>query len=430
MTGRSFRFAHLADAHVGAWAREPEVRAALRASVLRALDVVEERECEFLLISGDLFHTPVPEPAEVAPVAARLRELVGHGRRVYVIYGSHDYVAHRVSWLDVLAESGLFLRAAPEPVRAEGDRWSLRFTVDEPTGAAIAGISGRAHGLDAAYFRSVDGEEFRAHRGFRIFQFHAAIREYLPAPYREHIEGVSVDDLPGGCDYYAGGHIHYTYEGSGPEGGLLVNPGAVFGTSVTDLAHAANHETQQGVAIVTVTEGRPSVEYVRCAPTDRIRIVDVDVGGRAPAEAKAAIAAALESHRLPGALLFSRVRGTLGEGPAVAGGLGALVREQSPPSGHLHLDLSGLIVPGEGSADAARTEGELEAELLQRLSAAAPPELPELAGPEGARLIGSLLRELGLPQSEGQAAADYRQQRTEAGLSLFRRARLARPAEP
>jgi DNA repair protein SbcD/Mre11 len=428
MSGPTFRFAHLADAHVGAWAREPEVRAALRSSLLRALDVVEERGCEFLLISGDLFHTPVPEPAEVAPVAARLRRLVASGCRVYVIYGSHDYVAHRVSWLDVLAESGLFLRAAPEPVRAEGDRWTLRYTVDEPTGAAIAGISGRAHGLDAAYFRSVDSEAFRAHPGFRIFQFHAAIREYLPAPYRDKVDGVSVRDLPGGCDYYAGGHIHYTYDGSGPDGGLLVNPGAVFGTSVTDLAHAANHETQQGLAIVTVTEGRPTVEYVACAPTDRIRVVDVDVGGRAPAEARALIAEKLEPFRRPGALLFSRVRGTLAEGPPVAGGIGALARAAEGEPGSLHLDLSGLVVPDEGSPDAARGESELEEEVLRRLGASAPPELPELSGEAGYRLIGALLHELGQPRAEGQALADYRQERTQAGTDLFRRARLARSA--
>jgi len=42
------------------------------------------------LISGDLFHTPVPDPGEVAPVAAALRRFIDQGRRIYVIYGSHD----------------------------------------------------------------------------------------------------------------------------------------------------------------------------------------------------------------------------------------------------------------------------------------------------------------------------------------------------
>ena len=133
-----FVFAHLADAHVGAWPRDPAIRSALRESFVSALRVAEERNAEFLLISGDLFHTPVPDPGEVAPVAAALRRFVDHGRRIYVIYGSHDYVAHRTSWLDVLAAAGVFVKVAPEAVRTEGTRWTLPFLVDAPTGARIA----------------------------------------------------------------------------------------------------------------------------------------------------------------------------------------------------------------------------------------------------------------------------------------------------
>ncbi|MCI4346048.1 MAG: hypothetical protein L3K07_04775 [Thermoplasmata archaeon] len=418
MVSRSFVFAHLADAHVGAWPREPEVRAALRASVLRALEVVAERHCEFLLVSGDLFHTPVPEPGEVAPVAAGLRTLVDAGCRIYVIYGSHDYIAHRTSWLDVLAESGLFLRAAPEPVRTEGDRWTLRFRVDEPTGAVIAGISGRAHGLDAAYFRSVDSEQFRMTPGFRIFQFHAAIREYLPAPYRDKIEGISRDELPGGCDYYAGGHIHYTYEGTGPEGGLLVNPGAVFGTSITDLEHAARAETHQGLAIVSVEDGRPTVEYVDTAPKDAIAILDVDVDHCTPAEARARLEERVSARRQPGVILFSRVHGTLAEGEPVPGGLAAVARGAGADQGPVHLDLSDLSLPGAVPED--RTEAELETEVLQRLAANAPTDLVELHGEPGLVRLRSLLRELGWPRTEGESAADYREARVSSGRAVLR----------
>ncbi|HYA11300.1 MAG TPA: metallophosphoesterase, partial [Thermoplasmata archaeon] len=182
---RRWVFAHLADAHVGAWPRSAAFRAALRASVLRALEVAEERGAEFLLVSGDLFHTPVPDPTEVAPVASALKRLIDRGRRVYVIYGSHDYVAHRTSWLDVLAAAGVFVKVAPEAVRSEGTRWTLPFLVDAPTGARIAGISGRSHGLDREYFRAVDAEAFRAEPGFKVFQFHAAVEEYLPAHLQE-----------------------------------------------------------------------------------------------------------------------------------------------------------------------------------------------------------------------------------------------------
>jgi DNA repair protein SbcD/Mre11 len=425
MSSRTFRFAHLADAHVGAWPRDPAVRLALRESVLRALEVVDQRECAFLLISGDLFHTPVPEPAEVAPVAAALRRLVEHGRRIYVIYGSHDYVAHRTSWLDVLAETGLFLKAAPEAVRAEGTRWTLPYLVDPGTGAAIAGISGRSHGLDRAYFRAMDSESLRAHDGFRIFQFHAAIDEYLPAHLREHIHGISRADLPGGVDYYAGGHIHYTYTGEGPEGGLLVNPGAVFGTSVTDIENGVQERTQQGVVVVDVIDGHPTIEYVRTAPREGVQVFDVDVDGRTAESAKEVVSKEIAAHARPGSLLFPRVRGTLSDGRIGTLGLQAS-REEADRQGAaaVHWDLTEAA--GAPLADAAGGgEADAERETLRSLVEELGGRLPALEGERGVERLRELLNELGTPKADGEARADYESARVDSALRLLG---LKRPA--
>lgn len=420
MARPTFRFAHLADAHVGAWPREPAIRAALRSSVLRALDVVLERKCEFLLISGDLFHTPVPEPGEVAPVAAKMRSLVEAGIRIYVIYGSHDYVAHRTSWLDVLAETGLFLRAAPEPVRAEGDRWTLRFLIDPPTGAVISGISGRSRSLDAAYFRSVDSEAFRAEPGFHIFQFHAAIREYLPPSLREHVEGISRDELPRGCDYYAGGHIHSTYVGTGPDGGLLVNPGAVFGTQVPDLERGARGESHQGVVIVSVANGVPVPEFVDTAPRDAVAVVDLDLEGGTQEQIRETLAAEIGRVARPGALVFSRFHGTPSGGSKGIQEIAAAAREIAREgNATVHLDLSDVHWPGVVPAGAAQPESEQETETVRELARLAPKELPALAGPGGERLIEQLFHELRLPRAEGESVADYRAARIDGSLSIL-----------
>ncbi len=401
-----FVFAHLADAHVGAWPRDPAVRTALRESLLAALRVAAERDAQFLLISGDLFHTPVPDPGEVAPVAAALRQFVDEGRRIYVIYGSHDYVAHRTSWLDVLAETGVFLKVAPEAVRAEGTRWSLPFHVDEPTGARIAGISGRSHGLDREYFRAVDAEAFRAEPGFKIFQFHAAVEEYLPASLREHIHGIRIADLPAGCDYYAGGHIHYTYVGEGPGGGLLVNPGAVFGTSRTDLENGEEGRTHQGIVIVTVDRGRPSIEFIDTVPRGAVHLVDVDVSGKTAIEARAELERRLSGEAGSGALVFPRVHGTLADGSLASLALTEVARSRGPRAGSVHWDLRDLApAPSEGTP--AASESDIEAEQLRRLVAETMVGRPWLEGTEGERRVRELLRELGLPKSEGESRQDY-----------------------
>jgi len=401
-----FVFAHLADAHVGAWPRDPAVRAALRQSLISALHVAEERNAEFLLISGDLFHTPVPDPGEVSPVAGALRHFVDQGRRVYVIYGSHDYVAHRTSWLDVLAETGVFLKVAPEAVRSEGTRWTLPFLRDEPTGACIAGISGRSHGLDREYFREVDAEAFRSESGFKIFQFHAAVEEFLPERLREHIHGIRVEDLPAGCDYYAGGHIHYTYVGAGPGGGLLVNPGAVFGTSRTDLENGQEGRTHQGVVIVTVEGGRPTAEFVDTAPQETVRLVDVDVSGKTAEEARSELEDRLAAASAPGALLFPRVHGTLVDGTLASLALARMARKRTPEAGSVHWDIRDLSsTPTEASPPSSETE--VEAEEIRRLLVESAHERAWLDGPEGERRVRELLRELGLPKSEGESRQDY-----------------------
>ena len=413
-----FVFAHLADAHVGAWPRDPAVRAALRASLVTAIRVAEERNAEFLLVSGDLFHTPVPDPGEVAPVAAALRRFVDQGRRIYVIYGSHDYVAHRTSWLDVLAETGVFLKVAPEAVRTEGTRWSLPFHVDGPTGVRIAGISGRSHGLDREYFRGVDSEAFRAEPGFKVFQFHAAVEEYLPESLREHIHGIRKDDLPFGCDYYAGGHIHYSYTGEGPGGGLLVNPGAVFGTSRTDLENGQEGRTHQGVVIVTVEDGRPRAEFVDTAPRDAVHLVDVDVSGKTAEEARSELERALSSEEEPGALLFPRVHGTLADGTIASLALTQVARRRSPEAGTVHWDIRDLSPAPTEEADVT-SEPQVETEEIERLLAETLSSRPWLEGPDGERRVRELLRELGLPKSEGESRQDYSNARLATARELL-----------
>ena len=417
MTPERFVFAHLADAHIGAWARDVAIRQALRESVLRALDVARERRVEFLLVSGDLFHNPVPDPTEVAPLAGALRRLVDDGIRVYLIFGSHDYVAHRTGWLDVLGEAGVFVRVAPEAVRATGQHWTLPFQIDRETGARIAGISGRAHGLDREYFHAVDSTAFRAEPGFKVFQFHAAVEEYLPEGLRGHVPSVPVADLPAGCDYYAGGHIHTTYTGQGPGGGLLVNPGAVFGTSRPDLEAGLEGRTAQGLAIVSVTGGVPSVEFVTTAPRETLRLVDVDVTGRDLEEARREVRRRLEDAEGPGSLVFPRVHGALREGDATTLDLAEIARGVPAARGSIHWDLRDLV-PTTHAAE-SRAPSEVELEELTRLCGAGPDGPRWLAQPGATDRLRELLRDLGTPIADGEARADYLDARRRGALALI-----------
>jgi DNA repair protein SbcD/Mre11 len=420
-----FVFAHLADAHVGAWPRNPTLRERLRSGVLKAIEVATERNAQFLLISGDLFHTPVPDPAEAAPVAAALRRFVESGRRIYLIYGSHDYVAHRTSWLDVLAEAGVFLRVAPEAVRVEGTPWVLSWVRDEPTGTLVAGISGRSHGLDREYFRSMDSTAFSAEPGFKVFQFHAAVEEYLPGHLKGRVEGIRVEDLPPGCDYYAGGHIHYSYEGSGPGGGVLVNPGAVFGTNRTDIENGEAGRTHRGLAIVTVEHGKPSVELVDTLQRGSIRTLDIDVSGHSPEAISALVIARVREEGAPvGTVVLPRLHGVLSTGKVTPLDLGA-ARETLAREG-VTIQVDVRDIEGVPSAPGAPiTEATVEAEEVARLLGPEGERPPWLAGRGGERLVHDLLGALGVPKAEGESNLDYANGRRADARRL-----LSIPSEP
>ena len=420
MTRDPFVFAHLADAHVGAWPRQPAVRTELRDSVLRAIAHAEEIRAEFLLISGDLFHTPVPDPAEAAPVTAALRRLVDAGTRIYAIYGSHDYVAHKTSWLDVLAEAGVFVRVAPESVRSEGTRWALPYLVDEPTGAVIAGISGRSHGLDREYFRAVDSEAFRGAPGFHVFQFHAAVEDYLPENLRGKIHGILRSDLPGGCQYYAGGHIHVPYEGEGPEGGLLVNPGTIFGTSISDLDAQRTYQGRHGLAVVHVDHGKPRLSYFDACRPSVSREDAIVVTARTREELRELIlargrAAAPASAGRPAAV---RLDGDLGERSFAELGISEATAAARAAGVPVEV-LIGDIRQSESVGGSVQSESEIEREEFERLSEQATDETPWVRGAEGRATLRELLHELGTPRGDGEAAADYLEARRAGALRIL-----------
>lgn len=413
-----FVFAHLADAHVGAWPRQPSLRSSLRHCVLKALAKAEERSVEFLLISGDLFHTPTPDPAEAAPVAAALRRLVDRGTRIYAIYGSHDYVAHKTSWLDVLAEAGVFARVAPEAVRAEGTRWTLPFLVDEPTGARIAGVSGRAHGLDREYFREMDSEAFREEPGYHVFQFHAAVEDYLPEGMRGRIPGIRRDDLPAGCQYYAGGHIHLAYVGEGPDGGLLVNPGTLFGTSRTDLEYHRYDTDRHGLAIVEVQGGRSRLEFYDPYPEEHVEKVEIDLTARPTEEVRAEIEREVLRHQTGSNPVVFRFSGVPERGSLAEYGIGVISQRAGPDAARFAVDVDDVDL-GAGSTAPTATEAEVEAEEFDRLQREGSTDLAWLAGEEGAHRLRALLSELGSPRLDGESIGDYREARRRGALALL-----------
>ena len=86
------RFAHFADCHLGAW-RDPKLKELNLSSFIKALDGCVSEKVDFIIISGDLFDTTLPDLAIVQRTVEKIKEVKDKGIPIYLTYGSHEFGA-------------------------------------------------------------------------------------------------------------------------------------------------------------------------------------------------------------------------------------------------------------------------------------------------------------------------------------------------
>ena len=388
----TFRFAHLADLHIGAWRERPLAEAAVRA-VRDAIERCITEQVDFIILAGDLFDSPLPGMDFVCATAELLCRVRDAGIPVYVTYGSHDYSPTSSSVIDVLGAAGLFSRL-PGPDMVEiGDETLLRprFLVDPETGTKLAGLPGRQRSLERAWFERLDHDFLDAEPGFKVFVFHSAITEVLPE-YERYADSMPLARLPPGFDYYAGGHVHARIEARNERGrGIVAYPGPLLGYQYGDLERAAS--TPRGFFIVTVDSGIiTSLDFVE-VPLPPVVVHPIDAGGLTPGEVGACLDRAVEEQHHGGAIVLLRVSGTLASGephevpfgPARAAleGQGALC---------VRLSRAGLIGRRErrSTSGGGGSKEEIEAQVLAEHCQDYSPDLAQ-DDPECAAELGALL---------------------------------------
>ena len=273
----SFKFAHMADCHLGAF-REKELRKLNLEAFERSLEACIERRVDFIVISGDLFHSASPD-MEIADRAVMImKKVVDHGIKIYIVYGSHDCSANTKSLIDLLNTAGLFKKVVI--IQAE-EGFALETVVDGKTGVEIAGMSGRVGGLEREYYENLRVDTKT--ENFKIFMFHSAIREMRPS-YIPEEQSMSASLLPEGFDYYAGGHVHERMANT-IDDKKIVFPGPLFGSNVRDLKKM--EEEKRGFYVVSVVNGsEKKSEFVEIKVAD-VCTIDCDFDGMDSKEANA-----------------------------------------------------------------------------------------------------------------------------------------------
>jgi hypothetical protein len=250
-----YRFAHLADCHLGAQ-KYPELKELEIKAFKRCLDICIDEKVDFIIIAGDLFHSNLPDMGIVKEAVGKLKEVSEKKIPVYINYGSHDFSPNETSIIDVITESGLLKKLFDaEVIRDENgeEKIKLNFTIDEKTNAKLAGISGRKMGIDDTYYEMLDKKSLENEDGFKIFVFHTAIKNLLP-DFLLKMEGIDIKRFPRHFDYYAGGHIHKRIcEDKFDDYGIISYSGPLFAGFPRDLEMSAKGE-KRGFFIVDFDE--------------------------------------------------------------------------------------------------------------------------------------------------------------------------------
>ncbi len=236
------KFAHMADCHIGSWS-DPKLRDLSTKAFERAIDICIKESVDFILISGDLFHTALPAIESLKIAVEKLKQAKDHNINIYVIAGSHDYSPSGKTILSVLDKAGIVHDITE----------NKSFSKEKQ--AKIIGIHGKRGSLEKQDYNKLNKQELEAESGFKIFMFHSAISE-IDMPGLDQIEKISLGQFPKNFDYYAGGHIHQIIEKNIPSYGKIIYPGPTFPDTFKEL-----EDLEQGGFFIVETDPSLVVRY-------------------------------------------------------------------------------------------------------------------------------------------------------------------------
>ncbi len=398
-----FKFAHMADCHIGA-NRDPVLEGLELTAFTKAMDACIKEKVDFVLISGDLFHANLPDMQVTNLAVKKMKEVRDAGIPLYVIYGSHDFSPNGTSMIDILESAGLIKKI----VKGEEIEGKLRLEVfTEPkTKAKLVGISGRKAGLEKNYFQMLDRDYLEGQPGFKIFAFHSAISELKPE-FLAQMESIPISLLPKGFDYYASGHVHRRTESGFAGYERVVYPGALFAAYSRDLEDSAKGE-KRGLYIVTFDEKVEDIKFVEI-PVCEYEYFEYDASDKNALQAKKDLLTKLTAISVENKIVVVKVKGELAGGKTSeisSGEIRDLLRDKGALNviinryGLNSKEYSAVKIAGEDSTA-------IETRLLRENIGAVTVSIEALKGERGVKLAGDLLKVLREEQKVNETKRDY-----------------------
>jgi len=423
-----YKFAHIADCHLGAQ-KYPELKELELRAFKEALDICMAEEVDFIIIAGDLFHSNLPDMGVVKEAVGKLSQVKEKGIPVYINYGSHDFSPNQTSIIDVITESGLMKKLFNARVvkdEQEREQIQLIFTIDPKTGAKLTGISGRKMGIDDSYYEILDRKSLEAEDGFKIFVYHTSVKNILPE-YLIQMGGMDIKRFPRNFDYYAGGHIHKRVCEDKLEGyGVITYSGPLFGGYPRDLEISAKGE-KRGFYIIEYDDHINSCADLKFHPLELVKYLYLEFNAdhknstQMNEEIKKELERRKNQGEIEGRIIVLKVRGELSSGKTSDVNFQE-VRKYLKEASALHVSINyhGLI---SREYTEIRVKGETVEEieenlLLENLKNIDLP-LEELNSTNGKELATRLLKILRQNQKTNEKKGEYNLRILNESLSVL-----------
>jgi DNA repair protein SbcD/Mre11 len=301
------KFAHLSDTHIGAF-RQPALQKLVLVAFIKAMDECIQRGVDFVVISGDLFESNIPNLVVANQAVRKMKEVRDAGIPIYLVYGSHDFSPTQTSLVDMLESAGLF-RNVSKGIMVDG-KLELEVYRDEKTGAKLCGISGRRLGIESDLFELLDRNLLEAIDGFKIFVFHGSLAELAPDIMKQ--KSVPGSHFPRGFSYYAGGHLHDRLLDR-DRGMTVAYPGALFaGGDYGDLEKSARG-MERGFYVVNFEKELKSVEFVPVKVCDW-QLLQCDATGKTASRVKEELLETARGTEASGRVVLLKVSGEMDSG--------------------------------------------------------------------------------------------------------------------
>ncbi|HIH73610.1 MAG: DNA double-strand break repair Mre11-like protein [Thermococcales archaeon 44_46] len=232
----TFKFAHIADVHLGfEQYRLPYRAEEFRKTFETAIKKAVEEKVDFILIAGDLFHRSNPSPQTIKEAIDILSIPKEEGIPVFAIEGNHDRTQKRISAYNLLESLGLMYVLGFSEEKKE----NTYQTTEKVNGKLIVkGVfekgnkSLEIYGLkfmSAAWFERNKLSEYFKPSGDAVLMLHQGIKEMMDSlrleTQRDYFE-ITLEDLPEGFLYYAMGHIHKKWQ-TNKGLGVVAYPGSL-----------------------------------------------------------------------------------------------------------------------------------------------------------------------------------------------------------